>query len=109
MKVVTAEEMRIIDRRTIEGYSIPGSVLMDRAGLAVASRIKEAFSPRKVIITAGSGNNGGDGLVVARNLYNEGWDVKVFFTAKPEDLKGDDLLQYRIAVNFGLQIYPINE
>jgi len=109
MKVVTAEEMRIIDRRTIEGYSIPGSVLMERAGLAVASRIKEAFSPRKVIIIAGSGNNGGDGLVVARNLYNEGWDVKVFLTAKPEDLKGDALLQYRIAVKFGLKIYPINE
>jgi NAD(P)H-hydrate epimerase len=109
MKVVTAEEMRVIDRRTIEGYSIPGSVLMERAGLAVASRIKEAFSPRKVIIIAGSGNNGGDGLVVARNLYNEGWDVRVFLTVKPEDLKGDALLQYRIAVKFGLKIYPINE
>jgi len=109
MKVVTAEEMRVIDRRTIEGYSIPGSVLMERAGLAVASRIKEAFSPRKVIIIAGSGNNGGDGLVVARNLYNEGWDVKVFLTEKPEDLKGDALLQYKIAVKFGLKIYPINE
>ncbi len=109
MKVVTAEEMRVIDRRTIEGYSIPGSVLMERAGLAVASRIKETFSPRKVIIIAGSGNNGGDGLVVARNLYNEGWDVKVFLTVKPEDLKGDALLQYRIAVKFGLKIYPINE
>jgi NAD(P)H-hydrate epimerase len=109
MKVVTAEEMRIIDRRTIEGYSIPGSVLMERAGLAVASRIKEVFSPRKVIIIAGSGNNGGDGLVVARDLYNEGWDVRVFLTVKPEDLKGDALLQYRIAVKFGLRIYPMNE
>ncbi|HKZ57228.1 MAG TPA: NAD(P)H-hydrate dehydratase [Thermodesulfovibrionales bacterium] len=109
MKVVTAEEMRVIDRRTIEGYSIPGSVLMERAGLAVAARIKESFSPRKVIIIAGSGNNGGDGLVVARNLYNEGWDVKVFLTVKPEDLKGDALLQYRIAVKFGLEIYPMNE
>src|SRR3989304_7992959 len=105
MKVVTAEEMRIIDRRTIEGYSIPGSVLMERAGLAVASRIKEAFSPRKVIIIAGIGNNGGDGLVVARTLYNEGWDVKVFLTAKPEDLKDDGLCPYRIAVKFGVKIY----
>jgi len=109
MKVVTAEEMRVIDRRTIERYSIPGTVLMERAGLAVASRIKDAFSPRKVIIIAGSGNNGGDGLVVARNLYNEGWDVKVFLTVKPEDLKGDALLQYRIAVKFGLKIYLMNE
>src|SRR4030042_4914435 len=100
MKVVTAEEMRIIDRRTIEGFSIPGSVLMERAGLAVASRIKETFSPRKVIIIAGSGNNGGDGLGVARNLYNEGWDVEVFLTGKPEDLKGEDVFQYRVSGKF---------
>lgn len=109
MKVVTAEEMRIIDRRTIEGYGIPGAVLMERAGLAVTSRIKEVFSPRKVIIISGSGNNGGDGLVVARNLYNEGWDVKVFLTVKPEDLKADALLQCRIANKFGLKIYPVND
>lgn len=109
MKVVTAEEMRIIDKRTIEGYGIPGAVLMERAGLAVTSRIKEVFSPRKVIILSGSGNNGGDGLVVARNLYNEGWDVNVFLTVKIEDLKGEALLQYRIANKLGIKIYPIND
>jgi hydroxyethylthiazole kinase-like uncharacterized protein yjeF len=109
MKVVTAEEMRIIDRKTIEGYGIPGAVLMERAGFSVTSMIKQVFSPRKVIIMSGSGNNGGDGLVVARNLYNEGWDVKVFLTVKIEDLKGDALLQYRVANKLGLKIYPIND
>jgi hydroxyethylthiazole kinase-like uncharacterized protein yjeF len=109
MKVVTAEEMRVIDRRTIEGYGIPGAVLMEKAGLAVVSRIKEVFGRRRVIAVAGSGNNGGDGLVVARNLYSEGWDVKVFLTTKPEDLKGDALLQYKVASKFGVKIYPIRE
>jgi hydroxyethylthiazole kinase-like uncharacterized protein yjeF len=109
MKVVTAEEMRIIDRKTIEGYGIPGAVLMERAGFSVTAMIKQVFSPRKVIIISGSGNNGGDGLVVARNLYNEGWDVKVFLTKKPEDLKGDALLQYRVANKLGIRIYPIND
>jgi hydroxyethylthiazole kinase-like uncharacterized protein yjeF len=109
MKVVTAEEMRIIDRKTIEGYGIPGAVLMERAGFSVTAMIKQVFSPRKVIIISGSGNNGGDGLVVARNLYNEGWDVKVFLTIKIEDLKGDALLQYRVANKLGIKIYPIND
>ncbi|MBM4140923.1 MAG: NAD(P)H-hydrate dehydratase [Nitrospira sp.] len=109
MKVVTAQEMREIDAKTIERYCIPSTVLMERAGLAVASKIKEIFNRKKIIVIAGSGNNGGDGLVVARNLYNEGWDVKVFLTSRPEDLKGDALLQYKVAVKFGVDIQPIKE
>lgn len=125
MKVVTAEEMRKIDRKTIEEYRIPGSVLMERAGSAVASKIKEVFGKSKkqsalggakrkgnshpgVIVIAGGGNNGGDGLVVARKLHNEGWAVKVFLTSEPEYLKGDALLQYKTAVKSGVKIYPIN-
>ncbi|MEW6068603.1 MAG: NAD(P)H-hydrate dehydratase [Nitrospirota bacterium] len=109
MKVATAEEMRNIDRTTIEGYGIQGVVLMERAGLAVASKIKELFSRRKVIVISGGGNNGGDGFVVARNLYNEGWEVKVFLTSKLEDLKGDALLQYKTAVKFGVVVQPVEE
>lgn len=109
MKVVTAEEMQFIDSRTIDEYGVPGIVLMERAGLAVTSRIKEIFSPRKVNVVAGGGNNGGDGLVVARNLFNEGWDVRVFLTNKPEELKGDALLQYKIISKHGFKIYSLNE
>ncbi len=109
MKVVTAEEMREIDRETIEGRGIPGVVLMERAGLAVVSKIKEIFGRKKVIVVSGGGNNGGDGLVVARNLHNEGWDVRVFLTAKPEDLKGDALVQYKAAAKYGVNVQPIKE
>jgi hydroxyethylthiazole kinase-like uncharacterized protein yjeF len=109
MKVVTAEEMREIDRETIERRGIPGVVLMERAGLAVVSKIKEIFGRKKVIVVSGGGNNGGDGLVVARNLHNEGWDVRVFLTSKPEDLKGDASLQYKAAVKFGVDVQPIKE
>ena len=109
MKVVTAEEMRGIDRETIEGYGIPGVVLMERAGLAVASKIKDLIGRKRVIIVSGGGNNGGDGLVVARHLHNEGWDVKVFLTSRIEDLKGNALLQYKAAVKFGVDIRPIKE
>jgi NAD(P)H-hydrate epimerase len=103
-KVVTAEEMREIDRKTINELGIPGSVLMERAGLAVVANIKKLFGRKRVIVLSGSGNNGGDGLVVARNLHNEGWDVQVFIAASPGDLKGDAFLQYQIAVRCGVSI-----
>lgn len=109
MKVVTSEEMRFIDNKTIDEYGIPSYVLMERAGLAVTSRIKEIFNPRKVVVVAGSGNNGGDGLVISRNLYNDGLDVNVFLTNKPEELKGDVLLQYKIISRLGLKTYSLNE
>ena len=109
MKVVTAEEMRRIDEKTIEEYGIPGVVLMERAGLAVALRIKEIFGRKRVLVVSGSGNNGGDGFVVARDLYEEGWDVRVFLTSKPEDLKDDALLQYKIAKKYGVPIFPVRQ
>jgi NAD(P)H-hydrate epimerase len=109
MKVVTSEEMRLIDKKTIEGYGVTGVVLMERAGLSVASRLKEIFGRKKVFVVSGSGNNGGDGFVVARSLHKEGWDVKVFLTARPEDLKGDALLQYYVAIKFGVNVFPIKE
>ena len=109
MKVVTAEEMREIDRKTIDEFGVPGTVLMERAGLSVAARIKQLYGKKKVMVVCGSGNNGGDGMVVARNLYNEGWDVRVFLTSGAEELKGDALLQYRTAVRSGVPITPGEE
>lgn len=104
MKVVTAEEMRSIDRRTIEEYGIPGPVLMERAGLSVALRIRELYEKRKVIVLAGGGNNGGDGIVVARDLFSRGWNVRVLLLAREGKLSPDCLLQYRIAGKTGVPI-----
>lgn len=104
MKVATSEEMRNIDKKTIEEYRIPASVLMERAGLSIAGRIKELFEKKKVIILSGGGNNGGDGLVAARNLYNWGWNVKVLLMLKEDKLSPDCLAQYRIAKQLGVPI-----
>ncbi|MEF9437876.1 MAG: NAD(P)H-hydrate dehydratase [Candidatus Mariimomonas ferrooxydans] len=62
-----------------------------------------------VVILCGSGNNGGDGLVVARVLHNQGRDVKVFLSAKPEDLKGDARINYKSAKKAGVGIYPLRK
>ncbi len=109
MKVVTSEEMREIDRKKISEIGIPSSVLMERAGLAVVTNIKKLFSRKRIIVLGGSGNNGGDGIAVARNLHNEGWDVHVFITVSPEDLKGDAFLQYQIAERCGINIKLVDE
>ena len=106
MKVVTAAEMREIDRKTIGECGISGIILMERAGLAVTGGIKELFGRKNVIVVCGKGNNGGDGLVIARNLHNEGWEAGVVITSKPVDFKGDALSQYKTAVACGVKIFP---
>jgi ADP-dependent NAD(P)H-hydrate dehydratase / NAD(P)H-hydrate epimerase len=71
MIVVTAGEMREMDRLTIHNYGVPSLTLMERAGQGIAQAILERF-PRQakkgVLVVAGKGNNGGDGFVVARLL-----------------------------------------
>ena len=104
MKVVTTQEMREIDRRTIEKFGIPGQVLMERAGMAVASKIRELFAQKKTIVLAGGGNNGGDGIVVARELFNSGWHVKVLLFAKQNKLSPDCLSQFRSAKQAGVPV-----
>ncbi|GAB4539504.1 MAG: NAD(P)H-hydrate dehydratase [Thermodesulfovibrionia bacterium] len=111
LKVVTAEEMQEIDRVTIEEYGIAGTILMERAGLSVArvvdGLLKEGRE-RTVIVLCGGGNNGGDGMVVARLLHNQGYNVVAFLTAEPDELKGDARINYNAAKRFGVRVYPID-
>lgn len=104
MKVVTADEMRDIDRTTIEEYAIPSSALMERAGNAVAAKVIELFEKKKVIVLSGGGNNGGDGFVAARELFNRGWNVRVFLLSRENKLSPDCLAQYRTAKKMGVPV-----
>ena len=91
MKIVTAAEMREIDRLTTEKYGIPSLTLMENAGEAVAQMMLRPFSGvgQRITVVCGKGNNGGDGFVVARKLHEKGKDVVVVLLARPEDVKGD--------------------
>lgn len=104
MKVVTADAMRGIDRVTIDEYGVSSAALMERAGLAVAEKIRDIFEKRKVIVLSGGGNNGGDGIVAARNLFNWGWNVKVFLLAPENKLSPDCRAQYKTAKKMKLPI-----
>jgi ADP-dependent NAD(P)H-hydrate dehydratase / NAD(P)H-hydrate epimerase len=69
LPILTSAQMREADRRTIEEIGLPGAVLMENAGMAVARAIRErAPQARRLAILCGRGNNGGDGFVVARQL-----------------------------------------
>ncbi|MBI4682485.1 MAG: NAD(P)H-hydrate dehydratase [Nitrospirae bacterium] len=107
LKVATAKEMQDIDRITIEKYGIAGTILMERAGLGVVAEINKSFPDQKVIVLCGGGNNGGDGLVIARVLHNQGRDVEVFLSVGPDDLSGDAKVNYVAARKFGVKIRSI--
>lgn len=104
MKLVTSGEMASIDRATIEGYGIPAMVLMERAGLAVAGRILSDFPMRKALILAGVGNNGGDGLVVARELSNAGLKVQVRLIGDHNRLSPECKAQLEIITRLGIPV-----
>src|SRR5437899_4773032 len=96
MKIVTAAEMREIDRVTIEQHSVPSLTLMENAGTAVAEFVQERFPhAERIDIVAGRGNNGGDGFVAARKLHEAGKQVRVLLLADPAELKEDALAMYK--------------
>jgi len=98
-RVVSAEEMKWCDETTIKGLGIPGLLLMENAGGAVARRIRDILgdlSQRRILIFCGKGNNGGDGFVVARHLSNAGAHVTIVLTSSPAELQGDALSNYAV-------------
>lgn len=98
MKSVTAEEMRGIDEKAIQGYGIPSLLLMENAGRACAEEVLK-LNPgaiRTVAVLSGKGNNGGDGFVAARHLHNRGIRCVVIFFQDPEEMKSDPLVNFKI-------------
>ncbi|MBF0319284.1 MAG: NAD(P)H-hydrate dehydratase [Nitrospirae bacterium] len=104
MKVVTGGQMKQIDTKTIVDIGIPAMVLMERAGVATAGHILEKFPPGDVCVLCGPGNNGGDGIVVARELFNNGFNVRVYIASHMEGLNDDCRFQYKIAEKLGIEI-----
>jgi len=101
MKILTAAEMREVDRLSTDRYGIPSLTLMENAGASVAQVIAERFSNfarRRIAVLCGKGNNGGDGFVVARHLLEMGTKPEVFFftdTSQPEGDAATNLKRWR--------------
>ena len=92
MKVLTAAEMREVDRRTTAVLGIPSLQMMENAGKRVVEFLQAelpGLAVRKIVVLCGKGNNGGDGLVVARLLRQQGCAPVVYLFSSPVELKGD--------------------
>lgn len=95
MKILTASEMREVDRVTVERFGVASTTLMENAGAAVARFVLREFPDhRRIAVLCGKGNNGGDGFVAARHLANAGLSVTVLLLGDPIDLKGDAKAMY---------------
>ncbi len=93
------------DRRTIENFGLPGTVLMETAGLRVTEFIRSRVpGSKRVIVLAGPGNNGGDGLVIARLLNKAGVSVSLWSTVKPGGYRGDAAINEKYLDKASFQI-----
>jgi NAD(P)H-hydrate epimerase len=106
--VLTADQMRRADRLTIEEIGLPGPVLMENAGTAVAEVIRERFpEARRIVVLCGKGNNGGDGFVVARRLREHG--AEALLLGRREDVKGDALLHLQACERSGGRVREVRD
>jgi NAD(P)H-hydrate epimerase len=111
-KIVGAATMRAMDKAAIETYGIPGLILMENAGRAVVNEIAARFdslAKLRVNIFAGKGNNGGDGFVVARHLFNRGAEPTVFLAAPAETITGDAAVNLAAFEKIGGRIKPFTD
>ncbi|NQT23924.1 NAD(P)H-hydrate dehydratase [candidate division KSB1 bacterium] len=108
--LLTAKEMREADRLTIEEFGISGLVLMENAGLAVVDEVEihlEENPDDFILILCGKGNNGGDGMVAARHLANQGIPISVALIGQSDALKGDARIQYDILQKMKVPVHEI--
>jgi ADP-dependent NAD(P)H-hydrate dehydratase / NAD(P)H-hydrate epimerase len=92
MKILTADEMREVDRLTTKRYGVPSLTLMENAGKSVADFIASRFPDfkrRPIVVLCGKGNNGGDGFVAARHLLKLAPNVQAYLMGDPREVKGD--------------------
>src|SRR5438128_1980787 len=108
MKILTAEQMRNIDRRAIDRFGVPSIVLMENAALAVVDAILEHYaSIERAAIFCGTGANGGDGLAVARHLENRGVVPVVLIVGDRANFRGDARVNLEICERLNIPIYEV--
>ncbi|MEO2054102.1 MAG: NAD(P)H-hydrate dehydratase [Nitrospira sp.] len=92
MKIVTADEIKLLDREATSEYKIPSLLLMENAARGLVDHIEAAFGPvkqKRIVILAGGGNNGGDGIAAARHLRMRGAEAIIYLLSEIEKFEGD--------------------
>jgi len=101
MKILSAAEMRVVDRLTTERYGVPGIQLMENAATSVVEASERKFgnlSNTRALIICGTGNNGGDGAAIARLLHQKGTSVDMLLLGHVEDTRGDARTNFEAAL-----------
>lgn len=109
LPLVTVSESRQLDQLA-ERSGLPSIVLMENAALRLAEVVQQHFEldpPKSIVIVCGKGNNGGDGLALARHLHNVGFSVQAFLLADPSELKGDAAINFVAATKLGISVQPL--
>jgi hydroxyethylthiazole kinase-like uncharacterized protein yjeF len=110
MRLVKASEMKEMDRLAIEGFGIPGAVLMENAARGASRVFLAHFAPPancRVLILCGRGNNGGDGYVMARYLSGAGFKMTVLVLAELKLISGDAFLNLEILRRMGIDVQEV--
>ncbi len=107
MIAVAAAQIKAIDRMTIEDYHIPGTILMEHAAIKVAEKVLELDASLPITVVCGVGNNGGDGLAVARLCYLAGREVDVVLVGDLDRHTEDAKVMYRGILGFDIGIKHI--
>lgn len=105
------KEMQLMDQFTIEKLGLPGVVLMENAGTKVVEEILTCApckNPR-ILVLAGGGNNGGDGFVIARRLFDLGIEALLCLLTNPGRIKGDAKIHFDVYMNRGLPFFQLDE
>jgi hydroxyethylthiazole kinase-like uncharacterized protein yjeF len=107
---LTRQQIRQIDADAIGRYKIPGVVLMENAARAATTVACEMLQGRtgKVVILCGGGNNGGDGLAIARHLHNRSFEVSIALTTDPAKYQGEALVNWQIVTAMNLPAKPFD-
>lgn len=102
MKTLTADEMYQYEEKVMNEKGVPSIVLMECASRAIARQMKKTITKTDaIVIAAGSGNNGGDGIAVGRILHNEGFQVEILVVGNPDHYSEQNRLQQKIAKAYG--------
>ncbi|MDX9818591.1 MAG: NAD(P)H-hydrate epimerase, partial [Desulfococcus multivorans] len=111
MKISNVNEMRRMDQKAVQHYGIVEEMLMENAGLA-AYRVLSAsmnMAGKRILVVCGIGNNGGDGLVVARKIHSGGGDPRVIILSDPAGYKGAAGTNFSIISRLGLNVRVIDD
>jgi NAD(P)H-hydrate epimerase len=102
--ILSCAEVRALEARAIQELGIPSLLLMENAGRGMAELLVSLGIAGKVVILCGKGNNGGDGLVIARHLDNWQIPVQVLLFANPDELTPDSSVNHRILTRAGVPV-----